>query len=91
MILTVLICTILEAIIVSSHINVYNDLRKLNLIDDPTTSINLGKTELDESKVSLGLRRLKNENVFFILLSLFQLVLGLDAVSKNFIFILIYG
>jgi hypothetical protein len=30
--------------------------------------------------IALGLRRLKNENIFFILLSLFQLALGLDAV-----------
>lgn len=80
MLLTVLICTILEAIIVSSHVSVYNELKKDQIIDnEPTTSVNIGQDK-PESDVALGLRRLKNENVFFILLSLFQLVLGIDAV-----------
>lgn len=84
MILTVLICTILEGIIVSSHINVYNELRDDNIIvGEPVTSVNPGQGVLAEDEVALGLRRLKNENVFFILLSLFQLVLGIDAVGYN--------
>ncbi|KAG2209412.1 hypothetical protein INT47_008254 [Mucor saturninus] len=78
-----LICTILEAIIVSSHVSVYNELKKDSIIDnEPVTSVNMGQ-EKPESDVALGLRRLKNENVFFILLSLFQLVLGIDALVRQ--------
>ncbi|KAI8359173.1 hypothetical protein BD560DRAFT_405521 [Blakeslea trispora] len=57
------------------------------MIDDvPGTSIDPEKKygSNDASiMVAIGLRRLKDENVFFILLSLFQLVLGLDAIVRQ--------
>jgi ABC-type Mn2+/Zn2+ transport system ATPase subunit len=76
-----LICIILEGIIVDSHMRVYNELVSDGLIIDvPTTSIDPEKIVAPANELALSLRRLKNENVFFILLSLFQLVLGIDAV-----------
>lgn len=78
--LSTITCIILEAIIVNADLEIYNDLQRVdpNITTYPSTSIHLASTDTDT--VALGLRRLKNENVFFILVSLFQLVLGLDAV-----------
>lgn len=83
MVLTTLICIILESIIVNSHIKVYDELRVDHLIIDiPTTSVDPEGIISPSNELALDLRRLKNENIFFILLSLFQLVLGIDAVSN---------
>lgn len=80
----------MEAIIVHSHVNVYNELREDGLIMDvPTTSVDPENNLSAANEMALSLRRLKNENVFFILLSLFQLVLGIDAVSFFFYFFLL--
>ncbi|CAO3653577.1 unnamed protein product [Mucor hiemalis] len=81
-VLTTIICIVLEGIIVDAHVKVYNELlydRKI--IGVPTTSVNPDSTTPDS--IALELRRLKNENIFFILLSLFQLVLGLDAIVRQ--------
>ncbi|KAI9478065.1 MAG: hypothetical protein EXX96DRAFT_569438 [Benjaminiella poitrasii] len=89
-ILSTLLCIILEAIIVHSHIQVYQELVSDKLIQDiPSNAVDPDKkiaTDDPTAKlllVALGLRRLKNENVFFILFSLFQLVLGFDAVVRQ--------
>jgi hypothetical protein len=81
--ITTLVCIILEALIVDADIKIYSDLQLVdpNITAYTSTSIHVSKTGSDG--VALGLRRLKNENVFFILLSLFQLLLGLDAVSES--------
>ncbi|RCH83618.1 hypothetical protein CU097_003769 [Rhizopus azygosporus] len=81
--LSTITCIILEAIIVNADLEIYNDLQRVdpNITTYPSTSIHLASTDTDN--VALGLRRLKNENVFFILVSLFQLVLGLDAVLRQ--------
>ncbi|GAA5800665.1 hypothetical protein EDC94DRAFT_604082 [Helicostylum pulchrum] len=82
--LTAVICIILEAIIVHSHVNVYNELRDDGLIIDvPTTSVDPENNLSAANEMALSLRRLKNENVFFILLCLFQLVLGIDAIVRQ--------
>jgi hypothetical protein len=74
----------LESIIVNSHVKVYDELRADNLIIDvPTTSVDPEKIVSPANELALDLRRLKNENVFFILLSLFQLVLGIDALVRQ--------
>jgi hypothetical protein len=87
-ILTTFICIVLEGVIVNSHVKVYQELIDNQSIQDvPSTSVDPDKklAENDPAAkiilIALGLRRLKNENIFFILFSLFQLVLGLDAVS----------
>lgn len=56
------------------------------------TIVMYGDSTLPSPEIALELRRLKNENIFFILLSLFQFILGLDAVSffLLFIYFLIY-
>ncbi|ORE08858.1 hypothetical protein BCV72DRAFT_303389 [Rhizopus microsporus var. microsporus] len=81
--LSTITCIILEAIIVNADLEIYSDLQRVdpNITTYPSTSIHLASTDTDT--VALGLRRLKNENVFFILVSLFQLVLGLDAVLRQ--------
>ncbi|CEG64585.1 hypothetical protein RMATCC62417_01529 [Rhizopus microsporus] len=81
--LSTITCIILEAIIVNADLEIYSDLQRVdpNITTYPSTSIHLASTDTDN--VALGLRRLKNENVFFILVSLFQLVLGLDAVLRQ--------
>lgn len=78
----------MEGVIVNSHVKVYQELIDNQSIQDvPSTSVDPDKklAENDPAAkiilIALGLRRLKNENIFFILFSLFQLVLGLDAVS----------
>lgn len=74
----------MEGIIVDAHIKVYRELSDIHLIKDaPVTSINPDGTTDSSNSTALDLRRLKNENIFFILLSLFQLVLGIDAVSND--------
>ncbi|KAI8991744.1 hypothetical protein BDF20DRAFT_846191 [Mycotypha africana] len=86
--LTTLLCIVLEANIIHSHVKVYQDLVNNKSIQDvPSTSVDpdhllssLSEQQAKQLWIALGLRRLKNENVFFILFSLFQLVLGLDAV-----------
>ncbi|CAO3677104.1 hypothetical protein G6F70_001637 [Rhizopus microsporus] len=81
--LSTITCIILEAIIVNADLEIYSDLQRVdpNITTYPSTSIHLASTDTDN--VALGLRRLKNENVFFILVSLFQLALGLDAVLRQ--------
>ncbi|KAG1301042.1 hypothetical protein G6F64_012154 [Rhizopus arrhizus] len=81
--ITTLVCIILEALIVDADIKIYSDLQLIdpNITAYTSTSIHVSKTGSDS--VALGLRRLKNENVFFILLSLFQLLLGLDAMLRQ--------
>lgn len=80
---------ILEGIIVNSHVRVYQELLDDNKITNvPNTSVDPNKQFTANNPgimIALGLRRLKNENVFFILLALFQLVLGLDAVRIKYI------
>jgi hypothetical protein len=79
----------LEGIIVNSHVRVYQELLDDNKITNvPNTSVDPNKQFTANNPgimIALGLRRLKNENVFFILLALFQLVLGLDAVRIKYI------
>ncbi|KAG1051953.1 hypothetical protein G6F43_005880 [Rhizopus delemar] len=83
LLITTLVCIILEALIVDADIKIYSDLQLVdpNITAYTSTSIHVSKTGSDG--VALGLRRLKNENVFFILLSLFQLLLGLDAMLRQ--------
>ncbi|KAI7903305.1 uncharacterized protein BX663DRAFT_508170 [Cokeromyces recurvatus] len=89
-ILSTLLCIILEAVIVFSHIQVYQQLLVNKAIQDiPSNAVDPDKkiASNDPSAklllISLGLRRLKNENIFFILFSLFQLVLGFDAILRQ--------
>ncbi|KAG2215629.1 hypothetical protein INT46_006233 [Mucor plumbeus] len=89
-ILTTFICIVLEGVIVNSHVKVYQELIDNQSIQDvPSTSVDPDKklAENDPAAkiilIALGLRRLKNENIFFILFSLFQLVLGLDAIVRQ--------
>lgn len=75
--------------IVNSHVKVYQELINNQSIQDvPSTSVDPDKKLAEDDAdakiilIALGLRRLKNENVFFILFSLFQFFLGMDAVSS---------
>lgn len=84
LILSTIVVLTIEAIIVNSNRKIYQDLVQDNSIPDvPTTSVDPDQQNIDDKAylVALGLRRLKNENVFFVLFSLFQLILGLDAVN----------
>ncbi|KAL0139854.1 hypothetical protein V8B55DRAFT_1501966 [Mucor lusitanicus] len=89
-VLTTFICIVLESVIVNSHVKVYQELIDNQSIQDvPSTSVDpdkkLAENDADAKIVliALGLRRLKNENVFFILFSLFQFVLGMDAIVRQ--------
>ncbi|CEP12030.1 hypothetical protein [Parasitella parasitica] len=87
---TTFICIVLEGVIVNSHVRVYQELIDNESIEDiASTSVDpskkLAENEADakEILIALGLRRLKNENIFFILFSLFQFVLGMDAIVRQ--------
>ncbi|CAO3671740.1 unnamed protein product [Rhizopus stolonifer] len=82
LIVATIVCIVLEAIIVDADLKIYGNLQ---LVDPNITAYTSTSAQVntDSDIVALGLRRLKNENVFFILFSLFELVLGLDAVLRQ--------
>ncbi|CAO3691326.1 unnamed protein product [Rhizopus stolonifer] len=74
-----IISILLESFVVYANLKIYSTLQQI----DPNTTISTSIHPSDSDTVALGLRRLKNEGVFIILFSLFQFLLGIDAMLRQ--------
>lgn len=80
------VCIVLEALIARSQSRAAAAVRLSDIAAGGTPDLSSAFGQGDPSKdpyilLLVSLQRLKDENVFFVLFKLFQLYLGIDAVS----------
>lgn len=85
-VVSMILCTVLEALIANTQSNAAAVVRLSDIAAGGTPDLNSAFDHGNTSKdpyiaILVSLQRLKDENVFFVLFHLFQLYLGIDAVS----------